>query len=115
MPTYRVRYLKHRARCRCFVSAHDVFELYVAAIALLCTKDWSANDGRVLVFWEVLGQYRELPNGACICELSRRAYLSCIANLQETGTAVEDLIQCQQCYCWRMASHHTNWSFAHHQ
>jgi len=113
LPTYRVRDLKHRARCRCFVSAHDVLELYVAAIAFFGTEDRSANDRRVLVFWEVLLQCSEPPRHACICVAESRAYLSCIADLQETGTAVEDLGLCQQYYCWRMASDHTNRSFGH--
>lgn len=54
MPPYRVRDLKHGARRRCLVSAHDVLELDVAAISLFGTEDRPAYDGRVLVFWEVL-------------------------------------------------------------
>ena len=95
-PTYGVCDLKHRARCCCLVSAHDVLELNVAGIALFGTEDRSANDGRVLVFREVLLKRCQRLESPCYCGLEERAYLACIADLQETGTAVEDLMVCQQ-------------------
>lgn len=94
--TYRVCDLKHRARCRCFISAHDVLELYVAGIALFGTEDRSANNGRVLMFREVLLKHCQRLESPYHCELEGGAYLACIADLQETSTAIEDLMECQQ-------------------
>jgi hypothetical protein len=95
-PTYGVCNLKHGARCCCLVSAHDVLELNVAGITLFGTEDRSANDGRVLVFREVLLKRCQRLGSPCYCELKGKAYLACIADFQETGTAVEDLMEYQQ-------------------
>lgn len=46
--------LQHGAGRRRFVAAHNVLDHHIRAAFLFGTEDWSANDGGVLEFGEVL-------------------------------------------------------------
>ena len=98
MTTYGVGDLKHGARCCCLVSTHDVLELYITAILLFGTEDWTADYRGVLVIREVLrrSSLALRVEGASMRLHRGRTDLSCITGLEEAGTAVEDWIQCQQ-------------------
>ena len=81
---YRIADLKHRSRSGSLIAAHDVFHNNVARL-LFCSENGSAHYGGELDFGEVL---RSLVPASH--HTRNETHLTGIANLEETGTAIEN-------------------------